>query len=102
MTLRTREPKDDEDITEPLAGGQGPNQIQVNMRKSSTQNRNLLNRSSHVGLNLSLLAAEAEPRPEPDILGQARPNKPGVQEPPGSMNARIRDPVNGLEQILTE
>ena len=55
-----------------------------------------------MGLNLSLLAAKAGPRPEPDILGQARLNKPGGPELPGIRNARMRDPVKGLEQMLKE
>ena len=46
-----------------------------------------------MSLDLTLLAPETRSRPEADILGKARPYKPGGQDPLVGTNTRVRDHV---------
>ena len=62
-----------EDIADPLTQGQGPYQIQMNVRESSARDWNPRDRRSSISLNYTLLALETGSHPEANILGEARP-----------------------------
>ena len=57
---------------------------------------------SDMCLNLALLTPEAGPRPEADVLCKSGPHKSGGQQPPRSTNTRMRELVEGDEQLVAE
>ena len=55
-----------------------------------------------MGLDFAQLTTETRSRQEANILGQSGPHKPGGQDPPGSMNTRMRDFMKSKEQLMLE
>ena len=55
-----------------------------------------------MGLDRTLLTAEAEPHPEAHILGQTGPHKLGGQEPPRSTHTRMQETMKRKEQLMTK
>ena len=53
-----------------------------------------------MGLDLTLLALEAESRPEADIFREAGPHESGGQQPSGSSDTRMRTFVKRQEQLM--
>ena len=54
--------------------------------KSPTRDRNPRNRGFQVGLDFTLLTAEAGPCPEANVLGQTGPHKLGGNLEPGTVD----------------
>ena len=55
-----------------------------------------------MGLDLTLLTAEAGPSPEANVFGLSRPNKLGGHQPPRSMYTRMQDCVERDEQLIAK
>ena len=80
-----------QEVAEPLTGGQGSHQIQMDVGKFSTMERNQGDWRLHMRLDFTLLTPETRSSPEDNILGEAGPHKPGGQEPPRSTSTRMRE-----------
>ena len=74
----------------------------MHVSKTSTRDVDARNRRLDVRLDLALLTAETTSGPEADIFCEARPHKFRGQQSPGSTNTRVRELVEGREQLTAE
>ena len=90
-----------QEVVKPLAGGQGSQQIQMDVRKSYTRNRDPWDGRLHMRLDLTLLTSETGPCPEAHILGKDRPHTSRGQKPPRSSCTQMREAMKIKEQLMT-
>ena len=72
-----------------MAGRQRAHNIDVNMREPLGGHRNSRKGRTNVSLNLTSMTAETKLCPETHVMGKARPNKLGGDQPPRGMYTRV-------------
>ena len=91
-----------QDRSKPAAGLQRADKVQVDMRKSPDRNRDLLNRSSLMAVDLGSLAGGALPSPGRHVFIHRRPDKTAGHETAGCSDARMSQAMHLLEGQLAE
>ena len=86
-----------------LAGGRGErtNQINMNVRKPLSRNRNMLRRDVGVAVDFGSLTGETGVTPGSDVTRKMRPDIKGGNEAAGSMDARMSQIMNVVENQFT-
>ena len=86
-----------------VAGGRGErtNQINMNVRKPLSRNRNMLRRDVGVAVDFGSLTGETGVTPGSDVTRKMRPDIKGGNEAAGSMDARMSQIMNVVENQFT-
>ena len=87
-----------------VAGGRGEraNQINVNVRKPLSRNRNMLRRDVGVAVDFGSLTGETGATPGSDVTRKMRPDITGGNEAASSMDARMSQIMDVMENQFTK
>ena len=93
---------DGEEVGVTRRGGEGANQINVDVRESRNGKRNGSRPKMSMAVHFRSLAGEAGMAPEGNIFGKVRPDITGREEPVGSPGAWVSKSVNTLKENMAE
>ena len=83
-------------------GGEGTNQINMNVGEMGNRKRNGSWPKMSMAVHLRSLAGKADLAPEGNIFGLVRPDVAGREEPAGSRGARVSKSMNMLKENMSE
>ena len=83
-------------------GGEGANQINMDVRKMRHRKRNGRQLKMSMAVDFKPLAGKTDTAPQGYIFGQMRPDITGREEPAGSPGARMSKAMNMLKKDMSE
>ena len=83
-------------------GGEGPNQVNMDMRETGHGERNGRRLKMSMAVDFRRLTGKTGTAPQGYIFGQMRPDITGREEPAGSPGARVSKAMNMLKKDMSE